>query len=339
MRHSREEIVAMLRSCQATLGRAPGKDVFCRTTGLKQSEIDYYWPTFTALVQEVGARPNEFQSKLPDEVVFQDFARVCRHIKKIPTDRELRIVQRSLGTKTYTAYKRFGNAREFHSRFKQWLHSASADLAPILEFPGWSLPAPVEGQAGTDAMEKAVFPGLRAFLPASLQYLETLARGERPPFESTDLAPAILFEKRTADAFRCLGFEVSPLGQGTGRNPDALALARRERFAVIIDAKVRTNGYVLGTEDRKFLEYARIQGAELKRQGFENLYFAVVGPSFREGDLKKLTEYLSDSPIRSVAMITASALIRIVEDSIRDRYRFVLSDFGQQLFGNKIIAA
>ena len=166
-----------------------------------------------------------------------------------------------------------------------------------------------------------------------------LARGERQPFESSDLAPATLFERRTADAFRCLGLDISPLGQGTGRKPDALALATRERFAIIIDAKVRSTGYVLGTEDHKFLEYARAQGTELKRQGFENLYFVVVGPSFRDGDLKKLTEYLSDSPIRSVDLITASALMRFVEESIRERSKFSLSDFGQQLFGNKIIAA
>jgi hypothetical protein len=44
-----------------------------------------------------------------------------------------------------------------------------------------------------------------------------------------------------------------------------------ERFAVIIDAKVRSAGYVLGTEDRKFLEYARSHGAELQRQGFEKV--------------------------------------------------------------------
>jgi hypothetical protein len=64
----------------------------------------------------------------------------------------------------------------------------------------------------------------------------------------------------------------------------------------------------------------------------------VVAPSFKESDLKKLTEYLSDSPIRSVDLITASALMRLVEESIRERSRFSLSDFGQQLFGNKIIA-
>ena len=328
----------MFRACQTTLGRAPGKDVFCKKSGIRSSEIDYYWPTFSALVQEAGARPNEFQSKLPDEVVFQDFARVCRHVGRVPTEKELRIAQRALGTKTHTAYKRFGNNREFHARFHQWLQSAVPELKPILQFGGWSFPTPVEAGDIAPPTGKAVFPGVRPFLPSSLQYLDVLARGERLPFESNGLAVATLFERRTADAFRCLGFEISSLGQGTGRKPDALALAPRERFAVIIDAKVRSGGYVLGTEDRKFLEYARAQGTELKRQGFDSLYFVVVGPSFRDGDLKKLTEYLSDSPIRSVDLITASALMRLVEESIRERNKFSLSDLGQQLFGNKIIA-
>jgi hypothetical protein len=307
-------------------------------SGVKVSEINYYWPRPGALIQEAGFEPNELQSKLPDEVVFSDFARVCLHIKKIPTYNELRITQRELGTKTYSAYKRFGNANEFQTRFRQWLANAPSELRPIAQFQGWSFAAPEETEVTVASPNKSAFPGIRPFLPASLQYLDVLARGERQPFESSDLAVATLFERRTADAFRCLGFEVCPLGQGTGRKPDALALAQRERFAVIIDAKVRNGGYVLGTEDRKFLEYARSQGAELKRQGFDNLYFVVVGPSFRDGDLSKLTQYLSDSPIRSVDLITATALMRLVEESIRERNRFALSDFGQQLFGNKIIA-
>lgn len=338
MRRSREEILETFRACSASLGKTPGREVFFKRTGIKAAELDYYWPKYSALVQEVGGEPNELQSKLPDEVVFQDFARVCQHLGKIPTNNELRIAQRELGTKTYTAYKRFGNVKDFHGRFHQWLQNSPPVLRPILQFPGWNFPLPSKDHDGAPHTISSPFPGLRPFLPTSLQHLDILARGERPPFESSDLAIATLFERRTADAFRCMGFEISSLGQDTGRKPDALALAPRERFAVIIDAKVRSTGYVLGTEDRKFLEYARTQGTELKRQGFDNLYFVVVGPSFKDGDLKKLTEYLSDSPIRSVDLITASALMRFVEESIRERSRFSLSDLGQQLFGNKIIA-
>jgi hypothetical protein len=49
---------------------------------------------------------------------------------------------------------------------------------------------------------------------------------------------------------------------------------------LILDAKVRSNGYVLGTEDRKFLDYAVKHGLELQKQGFDKIYLAVVGPSF-----------------------------------------------------------
>lgn len=180
---------------------------------------------------------------------------------------------------------------------------------------------------------------LRPFLPGSLQYLDVLARGDKPPFEFSEQPISTIFERRTGDAFRCLGFEISQLGQGTGRKADALALAPKDRFAVIIDAKVRSAGYVLGTEDRKFLEYAQTHGAELQRQGFEKIYFVVVGSSFKESDLRKLTDALSASPIRSANLLTASALMRLVEDSIRDRSKFLLGDFERELFAHKIIAA
>jgi hypothetical protein len=95
----------------------------------------------------------------------------------------------------------------------------------------------------------------------------------------------------------------------------------------------------LGTEDRKFLEYAQNHGAELQRQGFEKVYFVVVGSSFKEGDLNKLTDALSSSPIRSVQLLTASALMRLVEESIRGRSKFLLSDFERELFAHKIVDA
>jgi hypothetical protein len=76
----------------------------------------------------------------------------------------------------------------------------------------------------------------------------------------------------------------------------------------------------------------------LRRQGFENLYFVVVGSSFKEGDLRKLIDALSASLMRSANLLTASALMRLVEDSIRDRSKFSLGEFERQLFAHKIIA-
>ena len=260
---------------------------FCSMAKLKPSEISYYWPRATALTKEVGAIPNEFKSKLPDEVVFQDYTRVCLHLGKIPTQTELRIAQRELETKTSMVYDRHGDIYAFQDRFRTWVEEGTEEeLKAILQFDGW---VRVKSGRAPEAFSTKVPPQLNPFLPASLQYLEVLARGEMPPCESLNLDVSTLFERRTSDAFRCLGFEMRPLGQGTGRKPDAMALATKERFAILIDAKVRVNGYALGTEDRKFLEYALTHGKELQRQGFEKVYLVVVGSSFRESDLKKLT--------------------------------------------------
>ena len=68
------------------------------------------------------------------------------------------------------------------------------------------------------------------------------------------------------------------------------------------------------------------------------MYFVVVASSFKESDLVKLTEFPSDSRIRSVNLVSASALMRLVEESIRERATFKLGDLERLLFRNKIMA-
>ena len=335
-RRSRDEIIELFRACQAKLGETPGHRVFTKETGVKMSDVEYYWPKFGKLVEEAGGQTNKFKERLVDDDVFREYAQVCLHIGKIPTEKELRIAQRELKTRTHSVNTREGSIWAFREKFRVWLSSGDDKFKPILNFDGWGdrpQIATIETMPAKDVLQ----PQLHPFLPGCLQYLEVLARGEMPPFESSNLSTSTLFERRVSDAFKCLGFEVRELGQGTGRKTDSIAAAPKERFALIIDAKVRTNGYKLGTEDRKFLEYAVNHGKELQSQGFDKIYLVVVAPSFRDADLKQLAEYLSDSPMRGVSMITARALMRMVEESIRNRSQFSLSDFGKQMFGNKII--
>jgi hypothetical protein len=300
----------------------------------------HFWKGgYSELAEAAGLQPNTLTQRFEDAEVFEDYAKICLHIGRIPSETQLRGATRELRTKTSTVHSRFvGGIAEFQERFRQWLGAQPSEQQKILDFDGWHTPKTLNGIGGSLPAVRAE-PWLHPFLPASLQYLDVLARGDRPPFDPSDQSIPTIFERRTADAFRCLGFEISQFGQGTGRNADALALAPRERFAVIIDAKVRSAGYVLGTEDRKFLEYARSHGAELQRQGYENLYFVVVGSAFKEGDLGKLTNALSSSPIRSANLLPALALMRLVEDSIRNRSKFSLGDFERQLFAHKVIEA
>lgn len=335
-RRSRDEIIELFRACQAKLGRAPGHQAFRKETGVKLSEVNYYWPTFGKLAMEVSGGANEFATRLADDFVFREYGKVCLHLGKIPTQNELQITQRELKTRTHSVWNRDGSIWAFLEKFRLWLSSADDEFKAILDFDGWP-DRPGNALLETKTAKEIHRPQLHPFLPGCLQYLEVLARGEMPPFESSDLSTSMLFERRVSDAFRCLGFEVSQLGQGTGRKADSIATAQKERFALIIDAKVRANGYALGTEDRKFLEYAVKHGKALQNQGFDKIYLVVVAPSFRESDLKQLAEYLSDSPLRGISMITTRALMRMVEESIRNRSQFSLSDFGKQIFGNKII--
>ena len=225
-RPSREEILELFKACQTTLGKPPGTQVFCKMAKLKPAEVTYYWPRHSALVREAGSEPQEFGSKYSDDEVFADFARVCQHLAKVPSQNELRIAQRELKTKTSTVYSRYRTIEEFQNRFRNWLECSNNEFKKILHFDGWS-------RSKTEDIELVhpdvvASPYLHPFLPGTLQYLEVIARGEMPPYEASDLAVSTLFERRTADAFRCLGFEIQHLGQGTGRNPDVIALARRE---------------------------------------------------------------------------------------------------------------
>jgi hypothetical protein len=326
----------VVSSVQGQVGQDDWHDAVLQDHRVKTSEVKYYWATPSALAKEVGAEPNEFGSRLDDEVVFRDYATACLSLGKIPSEAELRIAQRELKIQTHSVRTRDGSIQAFQDKFREWLRTSGSEFKAILDFAGWARAKPdVATKNGDPAVVEG--PVFHPFLPACLQYFEVLARGEMPPYESAGGPASLLFERRTADAFRCLGFEIQQLGQGTGRNADCIATAPRERVALIIDAKVRSNGYILGTEDRKFLEYAVTHCAELQRKGFTSIYLVVVGPSFRESDLQKLGEYIATTPIRSVVMITAGAMIRLVEDSIKQRSTFSIGDLTKQMFGNKII--
>lgn len=100
---------------------------------------------------------------------------------------------------------------------------------------------------------------------------------------------------------------------------------------------MRRRGYTLGTDDRQFCEYAKRHTRELALSGIDKVYFAVIGHGFRQQDLDKLAGYMSGTPIRSVVFFEADALMKLVNDSIRDRRQFRLDDLDRLLFGNKIV--
>lgn len=294
-RPSRETILEQFRACTRKLGRTPGRETFAKITGITANHVAYYWPRHSDLVREAGGKPNTLNAATADAEIFEHYARICQRLNKIPTSAELRIAIRELGTRSHNVFLRFGTMADLDQRFRAWLQEGPDEFKEILNYGGWrsdSRRAKVSPSVSADA-------AIRPFLPASLLHLDQLASGINP---APDLIENVAheFERRSGDAFRCLGFDVQQLGQGRGRKADFLALARQDSFAVICDAKARGEGYVLGTEDRKFLEYAVTHTRELHAGGIRKVYLVVLGPTFRHSDLEKLAKYLADSPIRSV---------------------------------------
>ncbi len=127
---------------------------------------------------------------------------------------------------------------------------------------------PADNSAGEKtATERAVLsarhdlPGTdlsQGFVPPIISLAEDLAAG-RTDHDSLAYLPGTsaerAFEIVVHSAFTIMGYESVLLGQGAGRVPDGYALSRTHNYAVIWDAKIRTDPYRMGTDDRAIREY------------------------------------------------------------------------------------
>ena len=78
-RRSREEILESYKACAAQLGRTPGMGMLEKMTGIKKTEVAYYWPRPEALAAAAGLDPNEFSDEKLDLVAIRAYARSYRH--------------------------------------------------------------------------------------------------------------------------------------------------------------------------------------------------------------------------------------------------------------------
>jgi hypothetical protein len=333
---SKQQILDLMRTAIREQGSAPGSKVFATRHGVAANQVKRYWPTHSALVNEAGGVPREAKRQLPEEDLFREYAKVCRHCGKIPTLTELRIATRELGTRTHKVQARFGGLGKFNERFKQWVLSAPGEYAEILDYPGWGRKPFGTGTRGTRRVDP-IAADRYPYLPAGLLSLDTLASNRLPPGVDSDNSASLLFEQKCADAFRALGFQVRRLGQGKGRTTDCVALARTEGFGVIVDAKARSEGFVLGTEDRKLREYAKTYSDDLHRDGIERVYLCVVSSSFRDQDLEALRQALTGSGIHGWSLWPARILMTTVERSVAERWEFRLANLEQRFALNSIV--
>jgi len=147
---------------------------------------------------------------------------------------------------------------------------------------------------------------------------------------NTDLAS--VFEQKCAVLFGMLGFDTEMLGQRSGRNPDGIAVAARNDYAVIYDAKKRQDGYRIGRDDRTIREYIKTHTRRLRDQGKQHIYFAIVLSSFRDTEESTLSDLRTNTDIDNVVLLKADVVQELLRMRLEEPYLNL--DDVEWVFGN-----
>ena len=127
------------------------------------------------------------------------------------------------------------------------------------------------------------------------------------------------YEKLVAEIFKQLDFEVEILGQGTGRNPDAIIKFREENTAFLVDAKAYSNGYSLGIDDRAIKEYINFYCPKLQKGGYKKIGFIIVCNSFKSNFDSFINEITWNTDIKRFILLTSEALLFLLAYKTKDR--------------------
>ena len=127
------------------------------------------------------------------------------------------------------------------------------------------------------------------------------------------------YEKLAAEIFKQLDFEVEILGQGSGRNPDAILRHREENTAFIVDAKAYSNGYSLGIDDRAIKEYINHYCPKLQKEGYKKIGFVIVSNSFKSNFDSFINEITWNTDIKRFILLSSEALLYLLAYKTKDR--------------------
>lgn len=177
-----------------------------------------------------------------------------------------------------------------------------------------------------------------SYVPPIIAILPRMALNEPPLIAAAKNSGTSLdhaFEKSVNAAFTILGYITQPLGQGQGRVPDGIAIDQDNSYAIIWDAKMRAEGYSIGTDDRKIREYVLTQTRKLKHRSLRNIYFAMISSSFKDDYDDAISSLKMETIVNEVCLIQADALVAMVDAKLRDPLQMDLGPTGlQRLFCN-----
>lgn len=110
----RDRILREIRRIAASSGGAPpGRDVFERLTGIRQSEwYPNIWVRWGDAIAAAGLAPNALQARIPDDVVVLKYVELAHELGRLPVAGELRQkAQKDKDFPSHTVFSRFGGKR------------------------------------------------------------------------------------------------------------------------------------------------------------------------------------------------------------------------------------
>ena len=82
---TREEVMAAIQACTEKLGRVPNRVELAKQAGLSRHDVNRYFGNYMMALKECGLEKTGGGMKVGMERLFQDWTRVARMRKKVPT--------------------------------------------------------------------------------------------------------------------------------------------------------------------------------------------------------------------------------------------------------------
>ena len=169
---------------------------------------------------------------------------------------------------------------------------------------------------------KLIPVGIGEWIPEVVKDLSELSFNKDTEWsKKMELKAEKAFETKLRYAFTLLGYETSELGQGTGRQPDGIALSMGVQdgdYAIVYDAKARETGFSIGTGDREIYEYIQKKKEELRRGRIKKTYFVIISSEFNEAaNMAAIKEIYRKTQV-PVVLLKALDLLFVIDTKLQN---------------------
>jgi len=322
MNTENSEFIDEYKEIKTKLGHSPSYKELFEISSFKPLDLQKLYGAnyFNRLVEEAGGTPRKFaRERASDDDLLISWGNMVRKLGRIPTVSDWRHYNFRPGIKAYRYH--FGKLADVPVRFRIFAK----------DNPEWSdvsdlLVGEVENEISNgkvDLVGNSNTSKYLNFVPAILRDFEDLSKSE-------DKTKSLIFEDKVNIAYQLLGFDVERLGQGSGRNPDGIAYAIMDHFAIIYDAKLRKDGYSFDDDDRVINEYIEKHKDKIRKRGCERIYYQIVSSKFVSEPKQALKNVFNQNSV-VVTFLTTHNFVRILAKKIEYPNNFDLKEFERVL--------